>query len=86
MKGRTHSCARSESVLRYHSKDMNGVPGGTGCSSGWRYNPSDKQRNNNSRSATHCPNHRQFRRANAAIQFATLATGLAPDNRDFGVI
>jgi hypothetical protein len=32
------------------------------------------------------PDHRQFRRANAAIQFATLATGLAPDNRDFVVI
>ena len=53
---------------------MKGVPGGTGCSSGWRYNPSDKQRNNNSRSATHGPDHRQFRRANAVIQFATLAT------------
>jgi len=65
---------------------MKGVPGGTGCSSGWRYNPSDKQRNNNSRSATHGPDHRQFMRANAAIQFATLATGLAPDNRDFVVI
>jgi len=28
----------------------------------------------------------KFRRANAAIQFAMLATGLAPDNRDFVMI
>ena len=86
MKGRTHSCARSESVLRYHNKRHERCAGRHRLLVRLALQPERQTTQQQLKERDTWPRSKAIQGANAAIQFATLATGLAPDNRDFVVI